>query len=205
MLTLKQNTDICVFSFSYLTSYVYYYIFLDLSCQVKIYKGYYMLNFKFKNDYLFRSEAALTHIILKCADLGYEINLTKGQKLLFCCYGSVLAIFDKRLCDEAPKAWHYGPAFPRAYKHHRDNVLDLNKDELVAYVDKNKTDENQKILKLIDECIEFFGKYNASTLVNWTHKENSPWYVASQGGKALFGPIADTLISNYFKKIIKEE
>lgn len=42
------------------------------------------------------------------------ISKTQAQKLLYCCYGIVLAAFDERLTDEHPKAWPGGPIFPRA-------------------------------------------------------------------------------------------
>ena len=44
-----------------------------------------------------------------CALNNYFINITKLQKLVYCCYGVVLAAQDTRLCKEHPKTWAHGP------------------------------------------------------------------------------------------------
>ena len=44
-----------------------------------------------------------------CALNNYFINITKLQKLVYCCYGVVLAAQDIRLCKEHPKTWTNDP------------------------------------------------------------------------------------------------
>lgn len=143
----------------------------------------------------FDSVGVLAHIILKCVSFGYPIDLTKGQKLLYCCYGVALALKDTRICKEHPKAWQYGPAFPRAYKHHKDNRIDFSSDPIA-------TCDDPELIRDIDDTIKFYGKYNASSLVNWTHKEDGPWAISSQKGTVLYNDIPDELIKEYFKTFV---
>lgn len=66
------------------------------------------------------------YIVKYCAMKNYFINLTKLQKLLYCCYGAVLAYSGIRLIKEHPKAWDHGPVFPRVYdvkKEHPDGLI----------------------------------------------------------------------------------
>lgn len=51
-----------------------------------------------------------------CITEGYEHNITKIQKLVYCAYGVVLAARGIRLCDESPKAGQYGPVFPGIFR-----------------------------------------------------------------------------------------
>ena len=54
---------------------------------------------------------ATAYIVKRCDEKGIALNVTKLQKLMFCCYGAVLGKFGLRLIDEYPVAWQYGPVF----------------------------------------------------------------------------------------------
>lgn len=62
----------------------------------------------------FSSSSVMAYILYKAKKACHPISKTQAQKLLYCCYGIVLAAFDERLTDEHPKAWPGGPLFPRA-------------------------------------------------------------------------------------------
>lgn len=97
------------------------------------------------------------------------INSTKAQKLLYCCYGAVLAQTNQRLTDEHPKAWLYGPVFPRISD-------DINKKRLnVGMAEEFKTACPHDVLKLVNQTITTFGKYTATQLTNWSCLMDSPW------------------------------
>lgn len=68
----------------------------------------------------FRSSEVMAYILNYGNSHEHPLNKTQAQKLLYCCYGAILAQFDERLTDEHPKAWPYGPVFPRT-------VNDINK------------------------------------------------------------------------------
>lgn len=137
------------------------------------------------------SIGVLAHILKQCAALGYDCGYTKAQKLLYCCYGVVLAAYDARLTKEHPKAWQHGPAFPRAFNAHHKGRIDYSSDPII----KN----DAEFIETIDSTIATFGKYTASALVNWSHRPGSPWSLCSADGQTLYIDIADQVITEYFK------
>ena len=142
------------------------------------------------------------YVTKQCAQKNFFVNLTKIQKLVFCVYGAVLATSGERICDEHPKAWPHGPVFPRIYKYtkrHADGIVEalMSRNENLASV----LNEQQK--NIIDTTLNFFGRYNAGTLVNWTHDEKGPWFQSTNGGKNLQKEIPDNLISDYFKSLLE--
>lgn len=133
-----------------------------------------------------------------CEEFGYHINNTKIQKLLYCCYGSVLAVLDQRLCDEYPRAWQYGPVYPRVFKY-------INKKGISKLLDEcHDLDAPEEVTQLIKETVRVFGKFSASSLSDWTHRQDSPWYTALHelDGEPN-GFIPDSIIQDYFSQFVK--
>lgn len=140
----------------------------------------------------------LAHILTKCSALGYDCGYTKAQKLLYCCYGVVLAVYNRRLTKEHPKCWQYGPAFPRAFNAHHKGKIEFDKDPFIKF---NLSDpEDKEFLETIDSTIENFGKYTAGQLVEWSHRPSSPWAICSANGQNLYGNVADPVIREFFKE-----
>lgn len=136
-----------------------------------------------------------SYIKKKCQELNYSgINNTKIQKLLYCCYGATLVIENKRLCKEYPRAWNYGPVFPKVY----------------SYISKNKKLEDisqvsfpDNIKNILDTVIAFFGKFSGGQLSQWSHEEGSPWYNVITLQKQSIGSfIPDEDILEYFKRYV---
>lgn len=136
-----------------------------------------------------------SYIEKKCKELNYSgLNNTKIQKLLYCCYGATLVIENKRLCKEYPRAWDYGPVFPKVY----------------SYISKNKKLEDiyqisfpDNIKNILDTVIEFFGKFSGGQLSQWSHEEGSPWYNVITLQKQSIGSfIPDNDIKEYFKRYV---
>lgn len=143
----------------------------------------------------------LAHILTKCSALGYDCGYTKAQKLMYCCYGVVLAVYNRRLTREHPKCWQYGPAFPRAFSAHHKGKIDFNKD---PFITSNK--ETPEFLETINSTIEAYGKYSAGQLVEWSHRPSSPWALCSGNGQNLYGNIADPVIREYFReRVLKKQ
>lgn len=134
--------------------------------------------------------------------LAYErrivLNMTKIQKLLYLAYGKILADSGVEISKESPKAWPYGPVFPRVHKKVKlDNVKTLDDscfDELRA--DTGLTDTLIRI-------IEKYSKFSASQLSDWSHLENGPWdkTTKQEGFKWGVTEIPNQYISEYFSKI----
>ena len=142
------------------------------------------------------------YVTKQCAQKNFFVNLTKIQKLVFFVYGSVLATSGERICDEHPKAWPHGPVFPRIYKYtkrHADGIVEA----LMSHNENLASVLNEQQKNIIDTTLNFFGRYNAGTLVNWTHDEKGPWFQSTNGGKNLQKEIPDNLISDYFKSLLE--
>lgn len=144
------------------------------------------------NDLNFDSIGVLAYIIKCCAKFNYFINYTKAQKLLYCCYGVILAQFNIRLTKEHPKAWQYGPVFPRAFNAQHKNKIDLAKDPILS-------DQcPPEVRYLVYETVRHFGSKSAETLSRWSHEAGSPWCIASDNGINLYKELDDNVIRQYF-------
>lgn len=75
----------------------------------------------------FSSSNVMAFVIRFCqsADAPIHVDKAKSQKLLYCCYGAVLAETNERLTDEHPEAWPYGPVFPRTFTEKRRKAPSL--------------------------------------------------------------------------------
>ncbi len=117
----------------------------------------------------FRSSDVMAYILYKAQKDEHPLNKTQAQKVLYCCYGAVLAKFDQRLTDEHPKAWPYGPVFPRT-------INDINKKRLtVGMAQEIEKQWSPELKELIDQTICTFSVYTATQLSNWSHLPGSPW------------------------------
>ena len=149
----------------------------------------------------YNSLHAAAYIADFCRKNNIIYNNTKIQKLLYCCYGCALAEFSRRICDEYPRAWQYGPVFPRVFKY-------ISKGGDILLIDHSEIAGEPA--KLIEDVVETFGVYSAKSLSEWTHSVNSPWDVvvnqtpADEGG-GLGNFIPDDLIADYFRRNIVQE
>lgn len=135
-------------------------------------------------------------IVKYCARSNYFINLTKLQKLLFCCYGAVLADSDTRICKEHPRAWEHGPVFPKVYKvtsKNRDGFVQM----LIEYPDHTSEQLTPEQIGLMKNVIDVFSPYMAGQLVAWTHRPGSPWSKTVEA-KGLHSFMDDKIIKEYF-------
>lgn len=140
----------------------------------------------------------MAFIIDKCRELKITYNITKLQKLMYCCDGVMLATHGVPLSEERPEAWQYGPVFPKALRYIQANGLNA------VIGNEAKKEIPEQVKNLIQGTVLFFGKFSASQLSAWSHKMGSPWYLASSGGTKLKTPIDDTAIKNYFKSEVLE-
>lgn len=145
---------------------------------------------------VFDSNDVMAYILGVCEDNGISWNATKAQKLMYCCYGTVLAAFGEKLTEEAPQAWQYGPVFPRTFN-------GLKKNRITPGVDHGFSEEcNQEWLPIIEQTVKAFGNFTASELSTWSHAPGSPWAKATNGGKELLVQIPASFIAEYFEPMI---
>ena len=143
------------------------------------------------------SNHVMAYIYKKCADNNVFVNVTKLQKLLYCCYGVILAKFDARLTQEHPKAWQYGPVFPRTFNAWRRGEIQKADDRGFSL------ECPPEWLKWIDAAIRHYGKYSATQLSRWSHAQGSPWSEVTDNGKNLLGELDDFTIAKFFRGLIK--
>lgn len=128
------------------------------------------------------------------------MNMTKLQKLLYIAYGTYLAVEERRLTNEHPQAWPYGPVFPAA----RNRLL--KKDLSLVTLDSpevRKIKDDGEMKSLVSLVLDGFGGKNATTLAVWSHQSGSPWdRAASREGFSWGGRIPDEFIYEYFKSIL---
>lgn len=128
-------------------------------------------------------------------------NITKLNRISYCCYGTVCAGCGIRLTDENFEGWRYGPLlrsgleFFRSYKNY-NAFVQLFDDYIPDFVNN----EFNYVVEWIDQTIKFFGKYSENQLNVWTTRKDSPWDIATKHGSELYTQIPSNLIENYFKE-----
>lgn len=120
----------------------------------------------------FHSSNVMAYVLYFCKNhqpTPIPVNDTKAQKLLYCIYGAVLAESNERLTDEHPRAWPFGPVFPRTFN-------DIKKHRLtVEMAQEFQRECPSATLQLIHQTLIVFGKYTATSLSTWSHRIGSPW------------------------------
>ena len=133
------------------------------------------------------------------------LNKTQLEKLLYITYGIYAALTNERLCEESPKAWPFGPVFPRVAKH---VDVDLPPQEWK----KEEYEADPNLRKAIDFVVGTYSHTTAKVLSAWSHEEDGPWYQTIYGKKevedvqgnkivpAWNTPIDFSLIKEYFSR-----
>ena len=144
---------------------------------------------------MFDSRDVAAYIAQQCQERGIEYNNTKIQKLLYCVYGVMLAWKEVRICDEYPRAWTYGPVFPKVFKHiYKNKPIDLFSSAVAD-------GDNEALKTAVRRVLDVFGPMNASELSSWTHREGSPWWRVVTLGKAGWNSfMPDEYIKEYFEE-----
>ncbi len=143
---------------------------------------------EFKNLCLNSVEVAEKIRHIAASEFKLNLNMTQTQKLIYISYGIELARKKTRLTDEHPRAWPFGPVFPRVH----------------GKVDFSRTPTNPKsipddIAGLLRDVIRAFGRTSATKLSEWSHSKGSPW---DKAPKDKWGePLSDKDIFEYFSRL----
>jgi uncharacterized phage-associated protein len=114
------------------------------------------------------------YFIENYADDG-ELTPMKLLKLTYIAYGWYLAVSEKtrKLLNEQPVAWDYGPVFPSLYSNLK-RVGDLKiKDKLPNQSLGEIISEEDKIF--LEKIWSIYGKFDGVYLSALTHQEGTPW------------------------------
>lgn len=135
----------------------------------------------------FKSTCAMAFVIATCNRERIPINRTKAQKLLYCCYGTMLAATGERLTDEHPRAWPFGPVFPRTFEAVNRKALTV---EMVRAVEEACDPE---VLAVLEKMLRFFGTYTSEQLARWSRKSGSrPGPQPTHSAGSMISPSSNT-------------
>lgn len=126
-----------------------------------------------------------------------SVSNMKLQKLTYLAYGLYMDVKKEKLFPEEIQAWKYGPVIPELYhsfKLYHANPIP-NGHYLINDVETNITSE---IKDLVEAVIDMHGNKSAGELVDFTHREGTPWSKAYQAGNSNL-VISDGLIRDFYE------
>ena len=146
--------------------------------------------------------AFAAYLTKKAREHGHTVNVTKLQKWLYICYGLYLAAYGSQLFNDRPKAWDFGPVFPRVHKQQTKNKLE--KQVSGSNLDNLAPDARDRCNEVIDAVLKHFGDWMATELVDWTHTPNMAWRkTVNESG--LYSTIDNFDIYLDFKEYVSDE
>lgn len=100
------------------------------------------------------------------------LNKTQVNKILFYVYGRFLAVTGTKLFDDdTPKAWPYGPVFPRLNKRiNTSEVITFSSEQIAAF------NQNKVALDIVQDAVNVMHGKSAQELTEWSHQPGSPWF-----------------------------
>lgn len=125
---------------------------------------------------------------------GYTPNCTEAGRTLYTFYGIILATHGMRIC-ERPRAWSFGPVFPRARLASLNPVGDRNTYERLMLCHPEILYEGERLFRRI-----FGRKFLVKRLIAWTTVSGSPWDTTVQR-KSFGAAIGDSDIHAYFARL----
>ncbi len=143
------------------------------------------------------SSLEYANLIAWLAQVKYGVRLgkTQLQKLLYIFYGRAISELEAPpFRDDAPKAFPFGPVFPRTYRRSASFPYTPTPEEKAAFV------AVPEMMKLATDVVEEFHSFPAFRLSEWSHRDNGPWKKAVyRDGKPAWGrEISQDDIQNYF-------
>ncbi|MCO6564355.1 MAG: DUF4065 domain-containing protein [Apibacter sp.] len=138
------------------------------------------------------------YLLALANEKGVVLNTTKVQKLLYMAYGLLLAEKNRIITDEQPKAWPYGPVFPKTRKKANYSKIQKTSDNEFSEIK-----EDFELTDCLNKIIDKFSGYTATQLSNWSHDPQGPWQKTVDTDCFEWNtPILNNYIKDYFKEFI---
>lgn len=126
----------------------------------------------------------------------------KLQKIVYFIYADYLTRTGKKLFDDRIVALQYGPVISNVYDYYKCNgseeiTVNTDKREVMipaTFAKLSKSDDSDEMIKSIETILNKYGSKKASTLVDITHRNGSPWEVVVAKGKGIGASITDDII-----------
>ena len=110
--------------------------------------------------------------LVNCDEYGDGMTNMRLNKFLFFAQGHYFARTGEPLFDDEFEAWDFGPVISNIYQRYKSNgrspITEIDSD----YNSDSFTEDQLEVL--LDVAREY-GKYATSTLVSFTHRDDSPW------------------------------
>lgn len=101
------------------------------------------------------------------------------QKLVYFYWCEYMKKYGEDAFAEQFKAWTYGPVIPEVYDEFKANGKKQIKygdyEKLIVFSRISKLKDYDKIVNVVDEVIDKYGKYGPYELVDKTHENGTPW------------------------------
>lgn len=134
---------------------------------------------------------------------GTPITQMQAQKLTYIAHGCALGHRGEGILSDPVCAWRYGPVLPALYhalKHHGSAPIRTQIPQLPFYNAASIQDEY--VNGLINSVFRTYGRYDASVLSEFTHREGTPWRKTYDAGKSI---IDNKIIEDYYKRLMSHD
>jgi len=147
--------------------------------------------------------AIANKILLTAREQGKPLTIMQLIKLVYMAHGWTLALLNKPLVDEEPKAWQHGPVFPDIYYKFRGSgsqpIEKTAKHQFSGADHDTNLDENER--SIVEQVVENYGNLHAFELSARTHQPDTPWSNAFDAGSGKFEPISNSAIKEHFNSL----
>lgn len=137
---------------------------------------------------------------IKCTHL-------KLEKLVYLCFAEYLCKYDKELYKDKIYAYKYGPVVNSIYEKFRgtgckeleQSDIEIDTTGIKELPTRSRilfAKDGVEKIKSIDETLEKYGALTENQLVDLTHKNLTPWYIAGRG-KGQYCVIKNEIIKKY--------
>lgn len=152
---------------------------------------------------------AVGNLMLDEADrLGIKLSNLVLQKLLYFAHGVYLMQTKTPLVSGYFEAWQYGPVHPSVYRAFKDagsaaiTFRAAGQDPLTGKTREITMPDDMRLVGLVQQVLNSYGRMPAGRLVDLSHAKDSPWsYVVDKARtEVAFGlRIQDTVILDRFR------
>lgn len=140
------------------------------------------------------------HVINRCIDLDKPVSNLKLQKMLYFLDINFLINFDKKLIDEDFEAWQYGPVQKEVYDKYSFFAASS-----IRIRQEPENDLPEEYKNSIINNIDHLAKIDAWTLVEYSHRDNTPWSKVYRNGAGNHQKIPNELLREYAQNIKNEK
>ncbi|MEZ2132874.1 MULTISPECIES: Panacea domain-containing protein [unclassified Sinorhizobium] len=152
---------------------------------------------------------AVANLMLDEADrLGIRLTNLSLQKLLYFAHGIYLMQTKRPLVSGYFEAWQYGPVHPSTYRAFKDagpapiTFRAAGQDPLTGRRREIEIPNDARLIGLMQQVLNSYGRMPAGRLVDLSHAKDSPWsYVVERArAEVAFGlRISDSVIIDRFR------